>query len=177
LLSRLAVPFEVVPSAVDERLEGSFHPADYVKRLAMRKAGAVAERFPDDFVIGADTIVVLDSQILGKPGNRDEARNMLTRLSGKTHSVYTGVSIWHQGDHTCFFEKTDVTFWNLTPDEIERYIQSGEPYDKAGAYGIQGFASIFVKRMEGDYFTVVGLPIGRLYRELVRMGYPFFPAP
>lgn len=129
--------------------------------------------FPDAYVLGADTIVVCDGRLLGKPRTEEEAFAMLRQLSGRTHDVWTGVAIaLPQGSITSFAEKTAVTFWELDDEEIAAYIATGEPMDKAGAYGIQGRAALFVKRIEGDYLTVVGLPLSRTVRELRRLGWP-----
>lgn len=139
--------------------------------LAQRKAQAVFKDFPSAFVIGADTIVVADGRILGKPENQAEAVSMLKMLSGRQHDVYTGVSILAPNVSTNFFEKTEVVFWELSDEEIMSYVQSGEPLDKAGAYGIQELGGMLVKKINGDYFTVVGLPIARTVRELKKAGY------
>lgn len=129
--------------------------------------------FPDAYVLGADTIVVCDGRLLGKPRTEEEAFAMLRLLSGRTHDVWTGVAIaLPHGVITSFAEKTAVTFWELDDEEIAAYIATGEPMDKAGAYGIQGRAALFVKRIEGDYLTVVGLPLSRTVRELRRLGWP-----
>jgi septum formation protein len=138
--------------------------------LSSRKAKAVSKKYPGSYVIGADTVVVLDGTILGKPQDKAEAFSMLKALSGRTHAVYTGVSIIAPGKETNFNVKTDVVFWELTDDEINAYINTGEPFDKAGAYGIQGQGSVFVKEIKGDYFSVVGLPVSKTVRELRNAG-------
>ncbi|MCM3599353.1 Maf family protein [Robertmurraya korlensis] len=166
LLSILQIPFEVKASDVDETFHSELAPHEVVIHLAERKAKHVSKNDFSSIVIGADTIVVAAGEILGKPNNPTEAFAMLRKLSGLTHSVYTGVAIVSAARTTTFFEKTDVTFWELTDEEIHSYISTGEPFDKAGSYGIQGFGSTLVKRISGDYFTVVGLPIARLVREL-----------
>jgi septum formation protein len=167
LLSILQIPFEVKASDVDETFHSELAPHEVVINLAERKAKHVSRNDSSSIVIGADTIVVAaGGEILGKPNNPTEAIEMLRKLSGSTHSVYTGVAIVSATRTTTFYEKTDVTFWELTDEEIHSYISTGEPYDKAGSYGIQGFGSTLVKRIAGDYFTVVGLPIARLVREL-----------
>jgi septum formation protein len=166
LLEKLQLPFVTVPSDEDEQIDLN-RPSDAVViELARRKAESVAARFPAGIVIGADTIVVFDGQILGKPKDRGHARTMLRSLSGRTHSVYTGVAICSRGGTETFFEKTDVTFWALSQAEIERYLDSGEPFDKAGAYGIQGLGALLVEKIRGDFYTVMGLPIARLHRVL-----------
>ncbi|GER66189.1 septum formation protein Maf [Weizmannia acidilactici] len=166
LLQKLQIPFIVEKSDEDELIDLTGPPEAIVKELACRKAESVAAHFPEDVVVGADTVVALEDRILGKPGSRDEARRMLHRLSGKTHTVYTGVAVCCKGETEVFFEKTDVTFWHLSEKEIEQYMDSGEPFDKAGAYGIQGLGALFVKGVSGDYYNVVGLPVSRLYRML-----------
>jgi septum formation protein len=171
LLENLRLNFEISSSDADESFSETLSPADAVMELASRKSGTVAQNFPDCFVIGSDTVVVHDGMILGKPESGQEALKMLKKLSGDTHSVYTGVSIISPEKETRFYEKTDVTFWELSDEEIDTYIKSGEPFDKAGGYGIQGFGSMLVKEISGDYYTVVGLPVSRLIRELRKIGY------
>ena len=139
--------------------------------LAERKARVVFQRNPDAFVIGSDTIVVANNQILGKPSGEAEAFNTLKSLSGKRHEVFTGVAILSPTGVTTFYERTEVWFWELTDEEIKAYVQSGEPLDKAGAYGIQQLGSMLVKKINGDYFAVVGLPVARTIRELKKAGY------
>jgi septum formation protein len=172
LLENLQLKFEVSSSDVDETFEPGMLPEKVVMELASRKAESVARKNPASFVIGSDTIVFADGLILGKPGGRGEAFDMLSRLSGRVHSVYTGVSIiTPQKSKVEFFEKTDVEFWELTDDEKSAYIESGEPFDKAGSYGIQGLGATLVKRINGDYFAVVGLPLSRTARELKKAGF------
>lgn len=171
LLTNLGLTFEVSASLIDEIIDASATPAEIVISLAQQKAIDVSKQFPDSFVIGADTIVVKDSIILGKPKDEQDANNMLKMLSGQTHSVYTGVAIVKKSVPTTFFVETAVTFWPLTDEEIDQYIQSGEPFDKAGSYGIQGLGATLVKEIKGDYFSVVGLPVSRLIRELKKLGF------
>lgn len=166
LLELADVPFEIVVSEVEETIGAYSSPSDIVMSLALQKASAVAENHSDHVVIGADTIVTYDSHILGKPSNEAEAKEMLRLLSGKTHEVYTGVAIISKEKTATFYERTEVTFWELTEEEIDVYVASKEPLDKAGSYGIQGKGSIFVQHIQGDYYSVVGLPIARLVREL-----------
>ncbi|WP_324667829.1 Maf family protein [Geochorda subterranea] len=173
LLAMLGTRFELETPAVDESSFDDMAPPDrLVMRLAEAKARDVATRRPDDVVIGADTVVVLDGQILGKPRDREEARRMLTRLSGRTHQVWTGVAVVHlaAGRAAVEAERTDVTFRPLSPDEVERYVQLGEGMDKAGAYAVQGVGAVFVERLEGCYYNVVGLPLARLHRMLEGFG-------
>lgn len=171
LLENLQLTFDISSSDADESFVLGTAPAEIVMDLAVRKAKDVAKKHPNSFVIGADTIVVADDQVLGKPKDKAEAIEMLKLLSGRTHSVYTGVAIITSEQSVRFFEKTDVTFWDLKDSEIQAYINSGEPFDKAGAYGIQGFGSMLVKRISGDYFTVVGLPVSTTIRKLQLAGY------
>jgi septum formation protein len=171
LLENLHLTFEVSSSDVDESFDPKLTPGEIVMELSMRKAKAVSENYQDSFVIGADTIVVLDDTVLGKPVDKEEAFKMLKALSGKTHAVYSGVSIIYHAKETKFYVKTNVVFWELSDGEIHAYIDTGEPFDKAGAYGIQGFGSMLVKEISGDYFSVVGLPISRTVRELRNLGF------
>jgi len=171
LLENLRLKFEISSSDADESFSEELSPAEAVMELASRKSAVVAANYPDCFVIGSDTVVVHEAEILGKPASGQEAFEMLRKLSGDTHSVFTGVSILAPEKEIRFYEKTDVTFWDLSDEEIDTYIKSGEPFDKAGGYGIQGFGSMLVKEINGDYYTVMGLPVSRLIRELRKIGY------
>jgi septum formation protein len=170
ILLNAGFDFEVVPAHADESRRPSEAAADYVRRLAGEKARIAGRQLSDKLahgstvIIGADTVVVIDSEILGKPSSAANAREMLRRLSGKTHEVYTGLAAL-QGNGTAHtaVEKTGVTFEPLSEEEIEDYIASGEPFDKAGAYAIQGRGGKFISRIEGCYFNVMGLPLARLY--------------
>ncbi|WP_459499267.1 Maf family protein [Bacillus sp. C1] len=166
LLKLADVPFEIVVSEIEETIGAYSSPADIVMSLALQKASAVAENYGECLVLGADTIVTYESRILGKPASEAEAKEMLQLLSGKTHEVYTGVALISKEKTVTFYERTEVTFWELTDEEIDTYIGTKEPLDKAGSYGIQGKGSIFVQHIQGDYYSVVGLPIARLVREL-----------
>lgn len=167
LLTLAGVHFTVIPSGADENInKETLSPAQTVEALASLKASDVFSRCPDCAVIGSDTVVASDGRILGKPTDCDDAFNMLSALSGKTHSVFTGVCIKTPEHTTVFSEETRVTFYPLTPDEIYEYIATGEPMDKAGSYGIQGKGCTLVQRIDGDYFNVVGLPVARTVREL-----------
>ena len=166
LLQFLQIPFTTVNTNVDESVASHLDPEQVVRELALRKAKAAAVDFPDSCVIGSDTVVAIDNEILGKPVDRNDASRMLMLLSGRTHCAYTGVALVQNDRFTVFAEKTHVTFWDLQEEELKTYLDSGEPFDKAGSYGIQGFGSLFVKKIDGDYFTVVGLPVSRLAREL-----------
>ncbi|WP_409301944.1 Maf family protein [Peribacillus sp. SCS-155] len=166
LLQFLQIPFQTVNANVDETIAAGTTPEEAVKQLAYRKAAEVNRSHKGSIIIGSDTVVAIEGDILGKPAGRDDARATLKRLSGKAHSVYTGVAIIKDEYSKIFAEKTEVTFWELSDEEIEKYLDSGEPYDKAGSYGIQGLGSLLVKSIAGDYYTVVGLPVSRLAREI-----------
>jgi septum formation protein len=171
LLQNLNLSFEVSSKNVDESFDPDLQPSDVVMELAQRKAQAVFQEHPEAFVIGSDTIVVFQGQILHKPIDEADAVSKLRMLSGHMHEVYTGVSILSSQATAHFYEKTEVLFWELTDDEIMSYVQTGEPLDKAGAYGIQGYGSMLVKKINGDYYAVVGLPVSRTIRELKKLGY------
>ena len=170
LLSSLGYEFSIVPSDVDEELPPSCSPDKAVEFLAEKKCTDVAELYFNDVVLGCDTIVVLNGKILGKPHDEEEAFAMLKALSGNTHSVYTGVCIAKGEKKKVFSVETKVRFYDLDDDLIHAYISSGEPMDKAGAYGIQQIGSLLVESINGDYFTVVGLPLSKTARELADFG-------
>lgn len=165
LLSLLNLPFQIIPSDVDETIDPLMTAEEAVASLAFRKARHVAEHYPESVVIGSDTIVVQD-KILGKPSSKEEARGMLRSLSGKTHRVMTAVCLMKGDQSSVFTEITEVTFWPLSDREIDAYLATDDPYDKAGAYGIQTAGALFVREISGDYYAVVGLPVSRLAREL-----------
>lgn len=158
--------FEVCASDADETLPNDIAPHEAPEYLSEIKAAAAAKNHPDDVVIGCDTVVLIDGKILGKPSSDDDARIILRTLSGRTHEVVTGCTIIYKGTAHTFSETTLVEFYNLSEQEIDDYIATGEPSDKAGAYGIQGKGSLFVKSIKGDYYNVVGLPIASLSRKL-----------
>lgn len=166
ILKTAGIDFTVRVADADETIPDGTKPSDAVVFLAARKAMAV-ERADDELVLGADTVVVLDNKILGKPKDRDDAYNMIKSLSGRVHSVFTGVCAIGNGVSVTFAEETKVEFLPLTDEEISAYIDTDEPYDKAGAYGIQGLASKFIRGIEGEYFNVVGLPISRIYEKII----------
>ena len=173
LLQRLQTPFDIIIPDVDESIiisDGS--PETYCTALAELKANDISQHYPGELVIGADTIVVLGDEILGKPNDKAAAEHMLQTLSGKTHQVYTGVCLkWTEKNiHHLFAEITRVTFRNLDDRDIAHYIESCPPYDKAGAYGIQDWSAVFVKEIRGCYDNVVGFPISRFYKELKKLG-------
>ena len=172
LMEMLRAPgLEVIPAQGEETPDPALSPAELVMALSRQKAAEVCARCGDDaaVVIGADTVVALDGEILGKPKDTEDARRMLSALSGRSHEVYTGVTVRRGDAARSAFERTLVTFRPLEAGEIDRYIATGEPMDKAGAYGAQGLASLFVERLEGDFFNVMGLPLcllGKLLKGL-----------
>jgi nucleoside triphosphate pyrophosphatase len=172
LLSKAGLAFDVVPSSFDESLVSLNHPADYVRALSQAKAMDVAGQYPHSWVIGTDTIVLIDGIVLGKPADRSAARSMLRRLSGQTHQVYTGYTICCRELVKSMSDvvTTDVSFKELSEDEIEWYIHTDEPFDKAGAYAIQGLGTFLVKRINGSYTNVVGLPVCEVIQYLIEEG-------
>ena len=172
LLEQAGLKFSVIPSDFDENSVAMSDPAAYVRELAEFKALDISQKHPDSWVIGADTIVLIDSRILGKPGSKDEAREMLKRLSGKAHRVLTGYCICCREKKQFFSEtvKTEVRFKKLRPEEIDWYIETGEPLDKAGAYAIQGLGSFLVRSIAGSYTNVVGLPVCEVIDFLIEQG-------
>jgi len=164
LLAAAGITCDVAPADVDETRFPGEPPAVYCERLARAKADAVAARAPDRVVLAADTIVVVDGDVFGKPVDQADARRMLEHLSGRSHEVMTGVAVAAAGTVRTAVERTEVEFIPLTPAEITCYVSTGEPMDKAGAYAIQGLASRFVARISGSYSNVVGLPVARVYQ-------------
>src|SRR6266404_2616594 len=174
ILRSAGLQFAVLSSAVDETPIPTESPQELVRRLALVKAELVAARaLGPAIVIAADTIVVLEGTILGKPRTSEDARQMLEKLSGRTHSVMTGVTLIRLPDveRREFIETTQVHFASISNEEIVKYLSSGEPFDKAGAYAIQGLGGRFIPRIDGCYFNVVGLPLSRLYHELSLLGW------
>ena len=166
LLRNAGLPFVIDPADIHEEPLAGEAPIDYARRLARDKAKTVFARHPNAVVLGADTVVVVDEHLLEKPANAEDAARMLRLLSGRTHLVITGVCLLSAEFERTEAEVTLVTFVPMSAQEIGEYVASGEPMDKAGAYGIQGMASRWVERIEGDYFNVVGLPVARVYRML-----------
>lgn len=166
LLKLITEDFTVHPVDADETLPAGMPVEMAAAYLADLKAKTAAVQFPEEIVIGCDTIVLLEDEIMGKPRDREDAFRMLRQLSGETHSVLTGVSLYYGKQTTVFTTETMVTFYPLSDAEIEAYLDTGEPFDKAGAYGIQGKGSLLVQGIEGDYFNVVGLPVAALSRQL-----------
>jgi septum formation protein len=168
LLTAAGIAFDVQPADVDERVLDGETPEGYVRRIAESKARTISARFPNRLVLGADTTVVVDALILGKPQDELDARRMLSALSGRTHQVLTGVCIAGAGHFEMAVSRTAVEFAALDADEIDEYVSTGEPMDKAGAYAIQGLASRFVTRIDGSYSNVVGLPVALVHAMLRR---------
>ena len=164
ILENTKVRFSIKESQIDETIKLNESPKDTVKRLAYEKAFDVAKRNTDRLVIGADTIVALDNEVLGKPKDQNEAYQMIKRLSNKTHKVITGISLINLKENKIIkdYVVSFVTFKDLSEDSIKDYINTNESLDKAGAYGIQGYGALLVKNIQGDYFNIVGLPISRL---------------
>ena len=172
LLKQLGIKFRSFSvNTVEEVLDGE-HPVDCVKRLALEKMNRAKKKVRNGIIITADTIVVLDKEVIGKPKNRKDAINILSLLSGRVHTVYTGFCVFNQKTNKSIidFEKTKVEFRMIKKDEIIDYVESGSPMDKAGAYGIQDdFGAVFVKRINGCYYNVVGLPLTKLYNTLRKL--------
>lgn len=166
LLEFLQIEFDVISSDVEEIVEEGIPFEQVVMDLAELKAAHIANRYPESTVLGFDTLVILDDQALGKPKNREEAFHMLQMLSGRTHTVLTGCAVVDQQDVHKFYDQADVTFNQLTEDEINEYLDTNEPFDKAGAYGIQGYGARYIRNVNGDFYTVMGLPIQKLYKLL-----------
>jgi septum formation protein len=162
LLNLIGIVHEVRPANIDETMRPDEVPRRHAERLAREKASAIAMRDPDLITIGADTIVVVDGNVLGKPVDKEDAARMLGMLSGREHTVITAVAVSRGKKLRSSVEEVQVTFRSLGKDEIDAYIATGEPMDKAGAYGIQGYGATIVERVEGDYFAVMGLPLVRL---------------
>ena len=175
LLQQIGIEFEFASGNVQEKPHPDEAPADYITRLARAKVMAVAEERESGLIIGADTVVVLDGQLLGKPKDEADAERMLRSLSGRWHAVMTGVALYDvaTGQEVADFDKTLVRFVRLSNQEIDWYVKTGEPMDKAGAYGIQGLGGLFVDEIAGNYYNVVGLPLPLVYRLARRLGYSF----
>lgn len=167
IMELVNLKFKVIPSSYDEK--SSDWPEEIEKipeTLAIHKAEDVSKKYPNDIVIGSDTIVIINNDILGKPKNKNEAYEMLKKLSGNTHKVITGVCIKSSEKIVSFSSVSKVEFYSMSDEEILEYIDTEEPMDKAGAYAIQGLGAKFIKSINGDYYTIVGLPIARIIREL-----------
>ena len=171
ILENLGIKFDIKVSQVDESMSDDLSPGENVETVSMRKAAAVAEELgivdsDDVLVIASDTVVVCDNLILGKPRDKAHATEMMGMLSGRRHSVISGIAVIYRGKRVFAHEETEVEFRSLTDAEIEAYVSTDEPYDKAGGYGIQDKAAIFVRGIHGDYLNVVGLPVFKLFRIL-----------
>ena len=171
LLSRILDDFTIIDSNLDESKIKIDEPSKYCRNLSYLKAKTVSKNFKNDIIIGADTIVYLNNIILGKPKDYNEAFNMLKKLSGQTHTVFTGVSILsiNKKININFSEKTNVTFYDIPDNQIDWYIKNNNPYDKAGSYGIQDGSQLFVKVINGNYENVIGLPISKIYRYFIEL--------
>ena len=171
LLERMGISqFEIIPARGEERIDPALTPRELVEELSRQKAAEIAASNADALVIAADTVVAIDGRVLGKPSSRAHAVEMLTALSGREHHVYTGFTVCRDGETVTAHEDTAVRFRALTPEEIEAYVDTGEPMDKAGSYGIQGFGCVLVEGIVGDYYNVVGLPVCHLAQVLTRFG-------
>ena len=170
ILSNAGFSFDIIPSEADESINESLSPEETVKELARRKAQYILERYPDKVVFGCDTVVAVDAVILGKPENDEDAFRMLKKLSGRSHRVSTGVCVISSEKEICFSQTTQVIFYELSDETIKSYIATGECSDKAGSYGIQGYGSVLVKEIRGDYFSVMGLPASEASRALGEFG-------
>lgn len=182
LLHQIGMEFEVFPSMAEENFpdKEALPPYEIVKSLSLQKARDIFEKLPEEkrngsVVIGADTVVAFKDKVMGKPGSRQEAVSMLSSLQGNSHHVYTGVTLIKgagMDEPPCeitFYEKTEVVMYPMSEEEISAYVDTGEPMDKAGAYGIQGRCAAFIREIHGDYSNVVGLPTGRLYQEMKKI--------
>lgn len=177
LLALIGIPHEVRVTDVDESVHPGEAPEAYVERVARSKAVAVAAQEPGAVIIAADTTVVIDGDILGKPEDEVDAKRMIRRLAGRTHTVHTAVAVARNGRLEAGVESVEVTFRPLSDEQIAAYVATGEPMDKAGAYGIQGYGAVLVEGIRGDYFAVMGLALGRLVSLLARLEvrYEFGP--
>lgn len=175
VLRMLGLSFSVVPAGVEERRGAVESPHDYVERLSREKVAQVVAVHRDALVVGGDTVVVLDGRVLEKPSGPPEAMEMLTSLAGRTHRVYSGIAVAANGRVESRVARAGVTFRPVARDLIERYVDTGEPLDKAGAYGIQGYGAALVERVEGDYFTVVGMSVAAFVGVLPRVGLEYRP--
>lgn len=172
IFTKLGINFQYVTANVDESFNPELPIEDEIMRVAATKAYSVSAIYEEAFIVGADTIVVLDGEIIGKPKDKYDAQNILSKLSNKKHEVFTGVAVVNKKNKICerFYEKTDVYFKKLTNELINWYIDSEEPMDKAGAYGIQGKGSLLVEKIDGNYDNVMGLPAGKLLETFGKLG-------
>ena len=168
LLSLLNINFEAIPADIDEEINPNNDLVKEIEKLSFQKANHIFKQHKDCLVIGSDTIVKINNQILGKPKTYDDAKKMLEMLSNNTHEVVTGVTILVDDSIETFSQVAKVTFYPLTEKEIDEYIKTNEPMDKAGAYAIQGIGAKFIKSIDGDFYTIMGLPIAELYHRLIK---------
>ena len=166
LIHYLGVKVTVDPSHIEEIIDPSISNEELVMSLAFQKAYDVSKRHPKEYVLGFDTLVILDGKPLGKPSNRNEAFSMLRALSGRKHLVLTGVAIVKDEYKDLFYDHAEVIFNEMTDEEINDYLDTGEPFDKAGAYGIQGYGAKYIRYIKGDYYSVMGMPIQKLYNKI-----------
>ncbi|MGM9940589.1 MAG: Maf family protein [Bulleidia sp.] len=167
LMEKVGFPFICIPADIDETIYDEYTIEENVENIAFRKARAIHELYPDCIAVGSDTMVVLDEEIvLGKPENREDAKRMLRMLEGRTHQVMTGLSLVSDNRRYFNVSVSDVTFSHMSEEEIEEYVNSGECDDKAGAYGIQGLGGRYIESIQGDYYSIMGLPVNLLYEEL-----------
>lgn len=166
LMTFLDLPFEVVSPIGEEKLNDDLSITEQIQSIALDKAKSVFAMKPNNIVIGADTVVVIDGEILGKPMSPEKAYNMLKKLSGRVHTAYTSVAMLSSEQEICFTSETTVSFYELDDEMINHYIATKEPLDKAGAYTIQGKGALFIKEIKGDFYTVMGLPIGEINQKL-----------
>lgn len=171
ILNLANIPHIVIPSLIQEKVDANLTPAEVVQSLAYQKAQDVAIRYPKDCVIGADTVVVIENEILGKPKDKEDAFLMLKKLSGKTHEVMTGLCLIQGETIHPMISISKVTFFKMTDEEIRNYIEKENVLDKAGSYAVQGNCCKYIKEIQGDYYTIMGLPIGMLYHKLKEEGY------
>lgn len=179
LLTLAGIPHTVSPADIDESVHPGEAPHAHVERLAREKAAVIAARFPDALIVAADTVVVLDGDIIGKPASVADAERTLARLQGRTHTVVTGMALVLNGRTVSGVEDVAVTFGSLTATDISEYVATGEPMDKAGSYAIQGYGATIVRQIDGDYFAVMGLSLVRLVDLMKQLGvrYRFGGAP
>lgn len=175
IMNRLNIPYKVIISNLTEKLNDSLPLEEKIMDLARQKAEAVFKDHQDALVIGADTIVELDGEIIGKPHNTSEARDMIRKLSGRTHRVVTAVAMISDEEIWTTADTAYVTFEKIDDEEIEKYIMTREPYDKAGGYAVQGWASVFISHIDGSYYTIMGFPLHLVYRKLRQLGYQYRP--
>ncbi|QWB99915.1 septum formation protein Maf [Mycoplasmatota bacterium] len=166
LIKMLNIEAITMPSRIEEVIDETLSHEEMVMDLAYQKASDIFRDHKDDLVLGFDTLVILGDKIMGKPKDKQEARMYLKELSGRTHRVITGCAFIKKGHSSSFYSSADVTFYPMTDHEIEEYIDTKEPFDKAGAYGIQGYGSKYIQSIYGDYYAIVGFPVSKIYREL-----------